>query len=110
MPRVASFEFYDDPVAHTGASTCTINWAASTVTWPGVLNVPFVVLPNVKADIYALADQSLADGEADVKRDIYNGTSLVLSVSAAVDMATAVVTTITPGTAAVSKAKAKDLA
>lgn len=110
MARVASFEFFEDPVAHTNASTCNINWAASTVAWPGVINLPFAVLNNTQLDIDALATQNLADGEADTQRVVYNGTVVGLTINCAIDAVAGVVNTISPGGSAFPKTKAQDLA
>lgn len=111
MARVASFEFYDDAVAHTGASTCTINWTAQTVVYPGVSSVGFAYLTKLADVIDLLADQDISDGEVDIQRTIYkaDGTTVV-SVLVVPNVIAGTVTSVTPGAAVFSKSKAKDLA
>jgi hypothetical protein len=109
MARVASFEFYDDPVAHTGNSTCTINWTAQTVTFLAS-TVSFAYVEQLADVIDLLAGQDVTDFEVDVTRTIYkpDGTVAVI-VTAIPNVIDGSITSIVVG-ATYSKAKAKDLA
>lgn len=111
MARVASFEFYDDPTTHTNPSTCTINWVAQTVTYPGVAAIPFASVDLVQQTIVELADQDVSDLEVDSQRLIYkaDGTFLV-TLSASGNVVTGLVTGVSPGGPSILPAKAKDLA
>lgn len=113
MARVASFEFYDDPTAHTGAATCTINWVAQTVFYPGLSasGIGFAYLEQLAGTINLLADQTVTDLEVDITRTIYKSDgTVVVTVSATPNVTGGSITSITPGVTAFSKVKAKDLA
>lgn len=112
MARVASFEFYEDPVNHTNPSTCSINWAASTVVYPGVVNLPFSALDELILNGNQMADQNVTDHDVDVRRDIYSAATppvVLATITAVPDMTAGVIDTISPGTSPFKRLKAKDL-
>lgn len=106
MPRVASFEFYDDPVQGTGGSVCTINWTTQTVTYPGIASVGFGQCDELVAVIGQLATQNEADNIVESAKVITGGASdLTVSYNK-----NATPRTVSPGASAFSVTKAQDLA
>lgn len=102
MPAVHTFSFYDDPVAKTGGSDCTIDWVGSTFTYFGVGNLPFTSADELVVAIRDLANQSEAD-------NIVEPQKLILPINLLVNY-DRVGHTIAPGGAPFSVVKAKDLA
>lgn len=110
MADVASFNFYEDPVARTNATSCTVNFTAQTITLPGVAGYPFDKVDELVKVIRDLASQDLSDGVAETGKNIYKADgTLLLAVTAAVVGPPPAVTTLSIGTVFV-KAKALDLA
>src|SRR5690349_7433540 len=98
MARVASFEFYDDPVAHTGASSCTINCTAQTIAYPGVTAIGFAYLEQLATTINLLADQTVTDLEVDITRTIYKADgTVVVNVVATPNVGGGSITSVAPG-------------
>lgn len=100
--RVASFEFASDDT-FSDPSTCTINWAASTVTYPGVATVAFDKVDEVVTAINQFATQDLADGVTDTEKQIPGGGPTCKYVAGTTP-------TISPGSAPFAVPKAQSLA
>lgn len=106
MSRVASFEFYDDPVQGTGGSICTINWATQTIVYPGVASVGFGQCDELVAVIEQLATQNEADNIIESAKQITGGASdLTVTYNKNANPRT-----VSPGASAFSVTKAMDLA
>lgn len=106
MARVASFEFYEDPVAHTNASVCTINWTAMTVTYPGVTSVAFAQCDELVAVLGQLIGQNEADNIVETVKVITGGAAdLAVTFNKNVTPRT-----VAPGASPFPVTKAADLA
>lgn len=71
--RVASFQFASDST-FADQSTCTIDWTAETITFPGrVTPVAFGHCDELVTIIQDLAAQDEGDGIAETEKEVLNG-------------------------------------
>lgn len=111
MSRVLSFGFATNPAAPTDESTCTINWSAQTVSFPGDTAVSFDAVDQLVADLQRLAGQSVADNQVDTESKVYRDDGSTLDiVLKAVGTPASGITTVSTGAADITPAKALDLA
>lgn len=106
MSRVASFEFYEDPVAFTNPGVCSINWTAQTISFTGVSTIAFAQCDEFVQVVTELCTQSVADNIVESSKKILGGASpLLVSYNEA-----SVPPTLTVGAANMPATKAMDLA
>lgn len=111
MPRVLSFGYSSGAVPPTDESTCTINWGAQQVVFPGDTSVDFATLDQLVPELRAKAQQVTSGGVVQSEAKVYkdDGTTLDVTIKAA-GTAGGGVTLVSTGAADVSPAKAVDLA